>query len=142
MSMSNATQTDCHPERSPSQSHREGRSRRTCHAFPACTILAIFCLGIAVMAPRPVHAQKPAPGVAVTVNESAHRVDIAIDGQPFTSYLWATNQRKPVLYPLIAPDGTTVTRGYPFAMRPGERVDHPHHAGLWFNYGNANNFDF
>ena len=24
----------------------------------------------------------------------------------------------------------------------GERVDHPHHAGLWFNYGNANNFDF
>jgi len=27
-------------------------------------------------------------------------------------------------------------------MRPGERVDHPHHAGLWFNYGNANGFDF
>jgi hypothetical protein len=87
-------------------------------------------------------AAKVAPSVGVAVNEAAHRVDITIDGQPFTSYLWATNQRKPVLYPLIAPDGTTVTRGYPFAMRPGERVDHPHHAGLWFNYGNANNFDF
>jgi hypothetical protein len=83
-----------------------------------------------------------AKGVVVATNEAAHRVDITIDGAPFTSYLWATNQRKPVLYPLIAPDGTTVTRGYPFAMRPGERVDHPHHAGLWFNYGNANNFDF
>jgi hypothetical protein len=83
-----------------------------------------------------------APGVTVTTNQSAHRVDIAIDGKPFTSYLWQTNQRKPVLYPLIAPDGTTVTRGYPFETRPGERVDHPHHAGLWFNYGNANNFDF
>jgi hypothetical protein len=47
-----------------------------------------------------------------------------------------------VLYPLIAPVGTTVTRGYPFQTLPGERVDHPHHAGLWFNYGNANNFDF
>jgi hypothetical protein len=81
-------------------------------------------------------------GVAVITNEAEHRVDITIDGQPFTSYLWQTNQRKPVLYPLIAPDGTTVTRGYPFAPRPGERVDHPHHAGLWFNYGNANNFDF
>jgi Methane oxygenase PmoA len=81
-------------------------------------------------------------GVAVVANETTHRVDVTFDGAPFTSYLWATNQRKPVLYPLVAPDGTTVTRGYPFAMRPGERVDHPHHAGLWFNYGNANNFDF
>jgi hypothetical protein len=100
------------------------------------TRLAVVCLLLTPMlhaAPR---------GVAVTTDESAHRVDVTIDGKPFTAYLWDTNQRKPVLYPLIAPDGTTVTRGYPFAMRPGERVDHPHHAGLWFNYGNANNFDF
>jgi hypothetical protein len=84
----------------------------------------------------------PAKGVAVVVNDAAHRVDITIDGAPFTSYLWATNQRKPVLYPLVSPDGTTVTRGYPFQTIAGERVDHPHHAGLWFNYGNANGFDF
>ena len=81
-------------------------------------------------------------GVKVTTDEANHRVDITVDGQPFTSYLWNTNQRKPVLYPLVAPDGTTVTRGYPFKTIQGERVDHPHHAGLWFNYGNANNFDF
>lgn len=81
-------------------------------------------------------------GIGVRVNDAEHRVDVTVDGKPFTSYLWQTNQRKPVLYPLIAPDGTTVTRGYPFETRPGERVDHPHHAGLWFNYGNANNFDF
>jgi hypothetical protein len=88
-------------------------------------------------------AESPgAAGVKVVTDEAQHRVDITINGEPFTSYLWATNQRKPVLYPLIAPDGTTVTRGYPFQTRPGERVDHPHHAGLWFNYGNANNFDF
>jgi hypothetical protein len=85
---------------------------------------------------------KDGKGVDVNVNESAHRVDVTIDGKPFTSYLWNTNQRKPVLYPLIAPDGTTVTRGFPFQTIQGERVDHPHHAGLWFNYGNANNFDF
>jgi hypothetical protein len=84
----------------------------------------------------------PVQGVAVVTNEATHRVDVTVDGKPFTSYLWETNQRKPVLYPLIAPDGTTVTRGYPFEPRKGERVDHPHHAGLWFNYGNANNFDF
>jgi Methane oxygenase PmoA len=91
---------------------------------------------------KAVVATAPAKGVAVTTNEADHRIDITIDGKPFTSYLWQTNQRKPVLFPLISPDGTIVTRGYPFAMRPGERVDHPHHAGLWFNYGNANNFDF
>jgi len=84
-----------------------------------------------------VHAQ-----VRVTPNEASHRVDITIDGAPFTSYLWQTNQRKPVLYPLIAPDGTTVTRGYPFAPLPGERTDHPHHAGLWFNYGSVNGHDY
>ena len=79
-------------------------------------------------------------GVTVTTNESAHRVDIAIDGAPFTSYLWPTNQRKPILYPLLAPDGTTLTRGNP--PLPGERTDHPHHAGLWFNYSNVNNIDY
>jgi len=88
----------------------------------------------------PLNAQKK--GVVVSEDETKHRVDVAIDGTPFTSYLWDTNQRKPVLYPLIASDGTTVTRGYPFAPLPGERVDHPHHAGLWFNYGNVNGFDF
>src|ERR1035437_7668611 len=82
----------------------------------------------------------PAKGVAVVTNEAAHRVDITIDGQPFTSYVWKTNQRKPILYPLLAPDGTTLTRGNP--PLPGERSDHPHHAGLWFNYSNVNNFDF
>ena len=95
--------------------------------------------GLALMTTLTASAQK---GVVVKEDAAAHRVDVTIDGTPFTSYLWQTNQRKPVLYPLIAPDGTTVTRGYPFAMRPGERVDHPHHAGLWFNYGNANGFDF
>jgi hypothetical protein len=69
-------------------------------------------------------------------------VDITIDGQPFTSYVWPTTLKKPVLYPLITDNGITVTRGYPLQPRPGERIDHPHHAGLWFNYGNVNGFDF
>jgi len=81
-------------------------------------------------------------GVQVVPDEAHRRVDITIDGQPFTSYIWPTTLKKPVLYPLITDDGITVTRGYPLAPRPHERVDHPHHAGLWFNYGNVNGFDF
>jgi hypothetical protein len=81
-------------------------------------------------------------GVKVTPDEGRKRVDVTIDGAPFTSYLWGTAQKNPVLYPLIAPGGVEVSRGYPLAPREGERTDHPHHAGMWFSYGNVNNFDF
>src|ERR1700761_6801524 len=81
-------------------------------------------------------------GVKVVANEANRRVDITIDGKPFTSYIWPQSLEKPVLYPLIDDSGTTVTRGYPLEPRPHERVDHPHHAGMWFNYGNVNGFDF
>src|SRR6202035_3147283 len=81
-------------------------------------------------------------GVQVIANEAHQRVDITIDGKAFTSYIWPTSLKKPVLYPLITDEGITVTRGYPLEPRPGERVDHPHHAGMWFNYGNVNGFDF
>ncbi len=36
--------------------------------------------------------------------------------------------------PIIDADGVTITRGWPLEPRPGERTDHPHHDGLWFNY--------
>ena len=80
--------------------------------------------------------------VQVTRHDARRRVDITIDGAPFTSYLWPISLKKPVLFPLIASNGVTVTRGYPLEPREKERVDHPHHAGMWFNYGNVNGFDF
>jgi len=81
-------------------------------------------------------------GVKVTPDPAQRRVDITIDGAPFTSYIWPTTLKKPVLYPIIDADGVTITRGWPLAPRPGERTDHPHHDGLWFNYSNVNGFDF
>src|SRR6267378_6188812 len=80
--------------------------------------------------------------ISVAVNEQARRVDISIDGRPFTAYVWPATLKKPVLYPLRTAKGTAVTRGFPLEQRPGERVDHPHHAGLWFNYESVNGFDF
>ena len=65
-----------------------------------------------------------------------------IDGEPFTSYIYPEDQKKPVLYPILTAKGTAVTRGYPLAPRANERVDHPHHIGLWFNYGDVNGLDF
>jgi hypothetical protein len=80
--------------------------------------------------------------VQVTPNEAARRVDITIDDKPFTSYIWPTTLKKPVLYPLRTAKGTIVTRGFPLEPRKGERVDHPHHVGLWFNHGDVNGLDF
>src|SRR5580693_4488749 len=81
-------------------------------------------------------------GVEVTPDAANRRVDITIDGLPFTSYIWPTTLMKPVLYPIVDADGVTVTRGWPLVPRAGERTDHPHHDGLWFNYSNVNGFDF
>ena len=78
----------------------------------------------------------------VTDNPQAKRVDITIDGKPFTSYIYPDVLKKPVLYPLRTSQGTLVTRGWPMDPRAGERVDHPHHVGMWFNYGDVNGFDF
>jgi len=80
--------------------------------------------------------------VEVVPDEANRKVDITIDGQPFTAYIWPTTLKKPVLYPLRSAKGTVVTRGFPLEPRPGERVDHPHHAGLWFNHGDVNGLDF
>ncbi len=97
---------------------------------------------------RPPRAEQAPPlrtpntTVTVTPNEGARRVDVTIGGQPFTSYIWPERLKKPVLYPLRSAKGTLVTRGWPFDPRPGERVDHPHHVGLWFDYGNVNGIDF
>jgi hypothetical protein len=98
--------------------------------------VAIVAVAVAVL---PLRA---ANGVEVKVNEAAKRVDVTIDGKPFTSYIWPSTLKKPVLYPLRTAKGTLVTRGFPLDPRKGERVDHPHHVGLWLNHGDVNGLDF
>jgi Family of unknown function (DUF6807) len=80
--------------------------------------------------------------VTVTDRPSARRVDVSIAGQPFTSYIYPESLQKPVLYPIRSAGGAFVTRGFPLDPRPGERADHPHHVGHWFNYGDVNGYDF
>ena len=82
------------------------------------------------------------PGITVKEIPGENRVDITIDGELFTSYTWPETLEKPVLYPLKTASGKIVTRGFPLDPRPGERVDHPHHVGHWFNYGDVNGLDF
>ena len=83
--------------------------------------------------------------VQLTHNEDQQRVDILIDGQAFTSYLYTDtipDLKKTVLFPIYSAKGSLITRGYPLDTRPAERTDHPHHIGLWLNYGDVNGIDF
>ena len=96
-------------------------------------LLALFAGRAWSEAPPPVDV-RPVP--------AERRVDVTVGGKPFTSYIWPERLAKAVLYPLRSSRGTLVTRGFPLDPRPGERVDHPHHVGLWFNYGDVNGVDF
>ena len=90
----------------------------------------------------PALAEAQGPRVDVVVREAEQRVDVTVDGKPFTSYIWPTTIKKPTLFPVRSASGTAVTRGFPLEPRPGERVDHPHQVGLWFNHGDVNGLDF
>ncbi len=86
-----------------------------------------------------------APEIKLTSHKAEKVIDITVNGQPFTSYLYSDTipvLKKTVLYPVYAADGNIVTRGFPLKTRPGERMDHPHHIGFWLNYGDVNGLDF
>ncbi|MEC8421356.1 MAG: PmoA family protein [Verrucomicrobiota bacterium] len=62
----------------------------------------------------------------------------------FTQYIYKDEKRsKPVLYPVIGPLETPLTRKYPLEEKSeGEESDHPHHASLWYTHGDVNGVDF
>jgi len=80
--------------------------------------------------------------VKLVRDDNQRKVDVTIGGKLFTSYRYPADLEKPFLYPVYAPNGSVITRGYPIEPRKGERVDHPHHIGIWFNHGNINGLDF
>ncbi len=82
------------------------------------------------------------PGVELTVNETEKKVDVLVDGELFTSYIYPDNIMKPVLWPVMSEDGNMLTRSFPMEVKTGDRTDHPHHVGVWLNYGDVNGLDF
>ncbi len=75
-------------------------------------------------------------------NEEEKKVEIFVNRKFFTSFIYPDGMEKQSLYPIVSASGKTITRGYPLNPRPFERTDHPHHVGLWFNFGNVNGLDF
>lgn len=98
-------------------------------------LLVLFMTNMAV-------AQSASKGVVVKHDQAKRVVEVFVDGSLFTAYRWMDTVYKPVLYPVNSPAGQPVTRGWPIVPRPNERIDHPHHVGHWFNYGDVNGHDF
>jgi len=46
---------------------------------------------------------------AVTLDRHDDRIDVSVDGKPFTSYIHA-GHRKPILFPVHGPSGVPMTR--------------------------------
>jgi hypothetical protein len=87
-------------------------------------------------------SQQKSKGFQIVEKKDHREVDILFNGDLLTAYCYYDSSRKPVLFPVNTVDGITVTRSYPFKTVPGERTDHPHHTGIWFNYESVNGLDF
>jgi len=96
---------------------------------PICTLLLVLCVPAAFAA-------------SVTFQKGDGRIEVSVDGKPFTTFYYGPDTPKPYLHPLRAADGTIVTRLYPMETVEGEPHDHPHHRGLWFTHGDVNGLDF
>lgn len=80
--------------------------------------------------------------IEITPADSEKKITVSVNGKPFTELIYTDTLEKHFLYPIYAPDGQLITRGFPFKPRPNEPTDHPHHTGLWLNYESVNGLDF
>jgi hypothetical protein len=55
------------------------------------------------------------------------KIEIAIDGKPFSNLYYGSEWAKPFLHPLRSVSGVVVTRGYPVEQIEGENQDHKWH---------------
>jgi hypothetical protein len=89
-----------------------------------------------------VYAQKKNEGFRFVDYIDKKQIDILYNDTLLTAYCYYDSVMKPVLFPLNTVSGITLTRGFPLAPREGERIDHPHHIGMWLNYESVNGLDF
>ena len=57
-------------------------------------------------------------------------VEVVIDGKIFREYRFGHYACRPFLYPMLTPEGTPLTRGFPIDNIEGETQDHYHHRSV------------
>ncbi|MFT5121451.1 MAG: hypothetical protein ACI9TH_001289 [Kiritimatiellia bacterium] len=78
----------------------------------------------------------------LAIEKADGQIKVTVDGKPFTTYDY-TSYGKPILWPVIGPTGSEMTRNYP--MKKGvanEAEDHPHHKSFTFHHGEVSGENF
>lgn len=79
---------------------------------------------------------------AFQLQQRDDRVDILIDGRPWSAFHFHSKWDKPFLYPVRTASGAVLSRGWPVEPRPGDEQDHAWHRGIWYGHGDINGEDF
>ena len=78
----------------------------------------------------------------VSLEAAEGKVTVRINGQLFTEYIY-DGHAKPILFPIVGPHETKMTRSYPMVEGvDNEARDHPHHESLWFTHDEVNGANF
>jgi hypothetical protein len=107
---------------------------------PRILALALLVAAGAAAASLPVAAQRPParPGpAAVNIEAARNQIDFKIGKALAGSYVIGPNVAKPYFWPLNAPNGEPITRGWPLVNEPGSQTDHVHQKSAWFCYGDV-----
>lgn len=105
--------------------------------YTAIILVATLCTTSLLFAQK-----KSNVSVDIKVSKADNKADVLVDGKLFTSYIYPNTIKKPVLWPVMSPAGNMLTRSFPLVNKEGDRTDHPHHVGIWLNYGDVNGLDF
>ncbi|HUS91364.1 MAG TPA: PmoA family protein [Phycisphaerae bacterium] len=89
-------------------------------------------------------------GKGVELKQGDEQVDVTIDGEPFTSYVFLPKTigtavlRRPYFFPVLGPGQVEMMRPYPMVqegLAKNVKTDHPHHTGLYVAHGEVNKVD-
>jgi len=88
------------------------------------------------------HAQTTKESTGLRIEQSGDKFTINIGDQLFTE-LHIAGFRRPILYPVMGPNQTPMTRNHPMKKDvEGEADDHPHHKSIWCGHGLINQVSF
>ena len=101
--------------------------------------IALTCIAVGLIHVPRLCAQS---SEQVNLEQLDDRIKVTISDEVFTEYIFE-GYEKPILFPVIGPYGTRMTRDYPMLQdTPHEQPDHVHHKSIWFGHMKVNGESF
>ena len=105
-------------------------------------LLALVALTLLSLLPSAGHSQTNKESKGIRIEKSGDKFAINIDDKLFTE-LHIGGFRRPILYRVLGPNQTPMTRNHPMKKDvEGEADDHPHHKSIWCAHGLINEVSF